>query len=41
MGEIIFIALTISVPLWLIADKLSDIDRHLQKTLYEDEEDDE
>lgn len=41
MYEIMFVALIMSIPLWLIVDKLSDIDRHLQEILYDDEEEEE
>jgi hypothetical protein len=30
MGEIIFVALTLSVPLWLIVNELAEINKHLR-----------
>jgi len=38
MYEVMFVALALSVPLWLIVDKLSDIGRYLQEWLYEDDD---
>lgn len=39
MGEVIFIALCLSVPLWIIASELTEVNRHLEEMHYEDEED--
>ena len=41
MAEVMFIALMLSVPLWLIVHELTEVNKNLNEMLYEDEDEEE
>ena len=39
MAEVMFIALMLSAPLWIIVHELTEVNKNLKEMLWDDEED--